>query len=70
MVKEIMIFASYIYKVGPGYLYCLVNGGSQSSLASSPDHSQILSHSYGEKLGEGLGSLLHHRPEMVNTVST
>ena len=30
-------------------------------LALSPGHSQILSHSCGEKLGEGLGSLLHHR---------
>ena len=28
------------------------------------------SHSRGEKLGEGLGSLLRHRPEMVDTVST
>ena len=29
-------------------------------VVSSPGHSQILSRSHGEKLGEGLGSLLHH----------
>ena len=39
-------------------------------IASSPDHSQILSRSRGEKLGEGLESLLRHRPEMVDSVST
>ena len=39
-------------------------------LASSPGHSQILSYSRGEKLGEGLRSLLCHRPEMVDSVST
>ena len=33
-------------------------------------HCQILSHTCGEKLGEGLGSLLLHRPEMVDTVAT
>ena len=39
-------------------------------LASSPRHSQILSRSRGEKSGEGLGSLLCHGPEMVDSVST
>jgi len=39
-------------------------------LASSPGHSQILSHSCGEKLGEGLGSKLRHGLEMVDPVST
>ena len=39
-------------------------------LASSPGHSQILSHSRGEKSGEGLGSKLHHGSEMVDSVST
>jgi len=39
-------------------------------LASSPGHSQILSHSRGEKSGEGLGSKLRHRPEMVDSVCT
>ena len=39
-------------------------------LASSPDHSQILSRSCGEKSGEGLGSKLRHGPEMVDSVST
>ena len=34
---------------------------STMRLASSPGHSQILSCSRGEKLGEGLGSLPHHR---------
>ena len=45
---------------------------SQDSLllASSPGPTQILSHSRGEKLGEGLGSKLHHGPEMVDSVST
>ena len=38
-------------------------------VASSPGHSQILSHSREKKLGEGLGSLLLHRPEMVDTIA-
>ena len=41
-----------------------------SPLASSPGPSQILSRSHGEKLGEGLGSKLRNRPEMVDSVST
>ena len=41
-----------------------------TQLALSPGHSQILFCSCGEKLGEGLRSLLCHRPEMVDTVST
>jgi len=39
-------------------------------VASFPGHPQILSHSHGEKSGEGLGSLLHHGPEIVDMVST
>ena len=39
-------------------------------LASFPGPSQILSHSRGEKSGEGLGSKLRHGPEMVDSVST
>ena len=39
-------------------------------VASSPDCSQILSHSRGGKSGEGLGSLLRHGLKMVDTVST
>ena len=39
-------------------------------IASSPGHSQILSHSCGEKSGEGLGLKLSHGPEMVDLVST
>ena len=46
------------------------NGAKPSLLASSPAHSQMLSHSCGEKSGEGLGTLLHHEPEMANSVST
>ena len=46
----------------------LIICGSRT-LALSPGPSQILSHSRGEKSGEGLGSKLHHRPEMVNSVS-
>ena len=38
-------------------------------LALSPGHSQILSHSRGEKSGEGLGSKLCHGPEMVHGLS-
>jgi len=38
-------------------------------IASSPGHSQILSRSYGEKSGEGLGSKLCHGLEMVDSVS-
>ena len=34
-----------------------------------PGHTQILSHSRGKKLGEGLGSKLRHGPEMVDSVS-
>ena len=39
-------------------------------VASSQDHSQILSPSRGEKLGEGLGSSLRHGLKMVDMVST
>ena len=39
---------------------------SVADIASFPGHSQILSHSHGEKLGEGLG---RHGPEMVDSVS-
>ena len=38
--------------------------------AFPPGHSQILSSSHGEKLGEGLGSLLCDRPEMVDSDHT
>ena len=40
------------------------------NVASSPGHSLILSRGRGEKLGEGLGSLLCHRLKMVDLVST
>ena len=43
---------------------------SSAMLASSPGHSRILSRSHGEKLGEGLGSKLHHELEMVDSVCT
>ena len=42
---------------------------NRMTLSSSPGHYQFLSHSRGEKLGEGLGSLLRHGPEMVDLVS-
>ena len=42
----------------------------QDSLASSPGPFQILSRSRGEKSGDGLGSKLRRRPEMVDSVST
>ena len=38
--------------------------------ASSLGHSQILSHSRGEKSEKGLGSKLRHGPEMVDSVNT
>ena len=38
-------------------------------LASSPGHYQILFLSHGEKSGEGLGAILRHGPEMVDSVS-
>ena len=44
--------------------------GHVANVASSPGPSQILSHSCGEKLGEGLGSKLRHGPELVDSVST
>ena len=40
------------------------------NVASSPGHAQILSRSHGEKSGEGLGSLLCHKPKMADSVST
>ena len=43
---------------------------SSAVLASSPGPSHILSCSRGEKSWEGLGSKLHHGPEMVDSVST
>ena len=52
------------------HLFCYSMQIYISSVTSSPDHSQILSSSYGEKSGEGLGSKLRHRPEMVDSVST
>ena len=39
-------------------------------VASFSGHSQILSRSCGENSGEGLGSLLRHGPEMVDSVMT
>ena len=39
------------------------------NIALSPGPSQILSHSRGEKSGEGLGAKLRHGPEMVDSVS-
>ena len=39
-------------------------------IASSPDRSQILSRSCGEKSGEGLVPLLRHGPEMVDSILT
>ena len=41
-----------------------------ANVASSPGPSQILSRSRGGKSGEGLGSKLHHGPEIVDLVST
>ena len=48
-------------------LLCVDEPGNK--IASSPGHSQILSRSHGEKLGEVLGSKLRHRLEMVDSVS-
>ena len=39
------------------------------NLASTPGHSQTLSHSCGENSGEGLVPTLCHEPEMVDSVS-
>ena len=52
------------------HLFCYSMQIYISSVTLSPDHSQILSSSHGEKSGEGLGSKLRHRPEMVDSVST
>jgi len=41
---------------------------SDSTVASSPGPSQILSLSCGEKSGEGLGAKLRYGPEMVDSV--
>jgi len=62
-----------VYKKIPWQL--AVNVGSYPAihhilLASSPGHSQILSRSAGEKLGEGQGSLLRHEPDMVDLVNS
>ena len=40
------------------------------SIASSPGHSHVFTGSHGEISGEGLGSKLCHRPEMVDSVNT
>ena len=45
----------------------LAKCGSVNNVASSPGPSQILSRSRGEKSGEGLGSKLRHRPEIVDS---
>ena len=51
-----------------GYPAVVAQWQSTGSLASSPGHSQILSRSGGEKLGEGLVPILCHGPEMVDSV--
>ena len=40
----------------------------ETTIASSPGHSQILSRRRGEKSGEGLESKLRHGLEMVDSV--
>ena len=60
----------YKMNLQPYMFYWKLGGQGRQQLASSPGHSQILSHSRGEKSGEGLGSKLCHRPEMVDLVST
>ena len=50
--------------------HILLSLGTRSCITSSPGHSQILSRSRGEKLGEGLVPLLRHGPEMVDSVLT
>ena len=42
---------------------------TQSVTHPHAGHSQILSHSRGENLGEGLGTLLRHGLEMVDSFS-
>ena len=55
-------------------LYCEQQTSSSSftstQTALCTSHSQVLSRSYEEKLGEGQRSLLWHGPEMVDTVQT
>ena len=43
--------------------YCMLH------IALSTGHSQILSRSHGQKLGEGLVPILCHGPEMVDSMS-
>ena len=45
------------------------NKSTRIQLSFAPGHTQILSHSCGEKSGEGLGTLLRYRPETVNSIS-
>ena len=59
----------YNMNLQPYMFYWKLGGQGKQQLALSPGHSQTLSHSRGEKLGEGLGLLLHHGPEMVDSVS-
>ena len=40
------------------------------AVVSFPGQSQILSHSHGDKLGEGLVPLLHHGLELMDSVSS
>ena len=48
--------------------WCLGELQQGNIVTSSPGHSQILSRSYGEKSRERLGTLLHHGPEIVDSV--
>ena len=50
--------------------FCKLASKGSPKVASSPGHCQVLSHSRGEKSGEGLGLLLRHGQEMVDSVST
>ena len=51
-----------------GSVVCGCMSEQEGILGSSPDHSQILSCSRGEKLGEGLVPILHYGPEMVDSI--
>ena len=67
------LLGTHDVEVIPGLLLiflhgCDINSGSgletTMKVVSFPAHSMIVSHSHGEKSGEGLVSFLHHEPEM------
>ena len=67
MLHDYCRFAWVVHDI---HYVCPTTACTYTLIPSSPCHAQILSRSRGEKSGEGLGTLLCHRPQMVDSVST